>query len=194
MSQQTHDQINDKDGMPPALSWETRVPIFKNPLILKQLGLAIGIPFGIIILVLALTVRETPYIFYALGIIGALLLLTALMVLVVFRGTYDVEFSLDSKRARSSMQEDQARKSRTINRMAILLGLFARNYSAAGAGALAQTRQQQLLAWGRVKKVAYNPKSRMIILRATPGDSIVLFCKEDNYASVEQYVRARTAG
>lgn len=34
------------------LTWELRVPIFKNSLILKQMGLAIGIPFGALILFL----------------------------------------------------------------------------------------------------------------------------------------------
>ncbi|NLA71270.1 MAG: hypothetical protein GX850_02405 [Clostridiaceae bacterium] len=192
MSQETLDQHNE-DVMPPTISWAIRIPIFKNPLILKQLGLAIGIPFGVIILVLLLTARKVPYIYYALGIIGALLVLTTLIIFVIFRGTYDVEFILDSKGVRGKMQEDQARKSGTINKMAILLGLFARNYSAAGAGALAQSRQEQTLAWGRVRKIAYNPKSRMISLKAGLGDTIVLFCTEDNYASVEQYVRAKIA-
>lgn len=34
------------------LRWELQVPIFKNNLILKQIGIAIGIPFGALILFL----------------------------------------------------------------------------------------------------------------------------------------------
>jgi hypothetical protein len=38
----------------PLLQWQIRVPIFRNPVILKQLGIAVGIPFGL--LALAVTI------------------------------------------------------------------------------------------------------------------------------------------
>ena len=37
---------------PSILQWDISVPIFRNKLILKQLGLALGLPFGILILIL----------------------------------------------------------------------------------------------------------------------------------------------
>ena len=38
------------------LCWELKVPIFKNSLILKQMGIAFGIPFGGLILFLLIIV------------------------------------------------------------------------------------------------------------------------------------------
>jgi len=92
------------------------------------------------------------------------------------------------------MQEEQARKGRRLSRAAVLLGLFARNYSAVGAGLLAQSRQSQRLTWGQVRKVSYRPKSGVIILRAAPGNSMVLFCPPDSYARIEEQVRSRVGG
>lgn len=40
--------------MQEAVRWEISVPIFMNTVILKQLGLAIGIPFGLVTLVIVL--------------------------------------------------------------------------------------------------------------------------------------------
>ena len=186
------DEGQSEKRVPGTCSWSIRVPIFKNALLLRQLGLAIGIPFGIIILILLLVSPGAPYLYYALGLIGLLLLLTGLVLLIVFRGTYDVDYKLGDREVTSRIQENQAAKYRRINRAAILLGLFARNYSAAGAGVLAQGRQGQVLAWKRVRKVTYRPKRRTIILKSVPGDSIVLFCTPENYACVEAYVSLKS--
>lgn len=43
------------------VSWQISVPIFRNTVILKQLGLAIGIPFGVVALVIGLTSGKSIY-------------------------------------------------------------------------------------------------------------------------------------
>ena len=58
------------------LRWELQVPIFKNNLILKQIGIAIGIPFGALILFLFIIKA-----WYGLILISMTFLLTFLIVL-----------------------------------------------------------------------------------------------------------------
>ncbi len=182
------------ENYPPPYSWSIRLSLFKNPVILRQLGLAIGLPFGVIILILALTASEPPYFYYAMGLIGLLFLLTVLVLLVVFRGTYHVDYSVSDQGITGRMQEGQAKKASRINRAAVLLGLFAGNCTAVGAGMLAEARQGQSLTWGRVRKVTYKPRSRRITLHAALGGSLVLFCLPGNYGAIEQFIRMKEGG
>ncbi len=62
-----------------AVRWEISVPIFKNTVILKQLGLAVGIPFGLVALVIVLVSGISRDTLYALGLMAALLILTWLL-------------------------------------------------------------------------------------------------------------------
>lgn len=74
------------------LNWSIRIPILKNRVIRNQLSLALGIPFGILFIVLLLVQA-----FSGLVMVGGALALGFLLVLLIFRGTYDVQFELDDK-------------------------------------------------------------------------------------------------
>ena len=73
-------------------NWSIRIPILKNRVIRNQLSLAIGIPFGVLCIVL-LAVQA----YSGLAMVGGALALGFLLVLLIFRGTYDVQFALDDK-------------------------------------------------------------------------------------------------
>ena len=174
------------------IEWKISVPIFKNTLILKQLGIAIGIPFGIITLIVGIASGKSLYLLYGLGLIIALLLLTWLFMLAVYRGNYDAEFVLDNEGALCRTQAKQAKKNRVVNALTVFLGLFSGKPTVAGAGLLAQSRQEVFLRWNRVKKVEYEPKSLTILLQGGFADSVALFCTEDNYPQVEKFVMDQT--
>lgn len=174
------------------IRWQISVPIFGNPLIFKQLGLAVGIPFGLLAVVLAVAAGQSVYGLYALGLVAALLGLTWLFVTVFYKGVYDAEFLLDNRGALCRTQARQAKKNRALNALTVILGLFSRNPTAAGAGMLAQSRQEVFVRWGSVKKVKYIPKSRTILLKAGMGESVALFCTQENYPQVAQQVLAKT--
>lgn len=172
--------------------WKISVPIFKNTLILQQLGIAIGIPFGIVALIVSIASGKSVYMLYGLGLIGTLLFLTWLFIMAVYRGNYDAEFVLDSDGALCRTQAKQAKKNWIINILTVFLGLFSGKPALAGAGMLAQSRQEVFLRWNRIKKVAYKPRSRTILLRAGWMESMALLCTEDNYAQVEKLVLDQT--
>lgn len=85
--------------------WKISVPIFKNTVILKQLGIAVGIPFGLVAFVIGFASGKSVYTLYGLGLIGALLLFTWLFIMAVYRGKYEAEFVLDDKGAKERFIE-----------------------------------------------------------------------------------------
>lgn len=174
-----------------AVRWEISVPIFKNTVILKQLGLAIGIPFGLVALVIVLVSGRSRDTLYALGFIAALLILAWLFVMAAYRGKYEAEFVLDGKGVLCRTGAKQAKKNRIINTLALIFGLLSGRPAVAGAGILAQSRQEIFLRWNRITKVKYKPKSRTILLRGGLTEHIALFCTGDNYMQTERFVNER---
>jgi len=177
--------------MQEAIRWEISVPVFKNTVIVKQLGLAIGLPFGMVALVIGLASGKSVYTLYGLGLIAALLFFTWLFVMAAYKGKYEVEFVLDDKGTLCRTQAGQAKKNRVINALAVLLGLLSGKPTAAGAGMLAQSRQEVFLRWNRITRVKYKPQSRAILLCGGWMEQIALFCTQDNYAQVESCVLCR---
>jgi len=169
--------------------WEISVPIFKNTVILKQLGLAVGIPFGLVALVIVIVSGISRDTLYALGLIAALLILTWLFITAAYRGKYEAEFVLDGKGVLCRTQAKQARKNRIINTLALIFGLLSGRPAAAGAGVLAQSRQQVFLRWNRITKVKYKSQSYTILISGGWTEQIALFCTDENYEQVEAFVR-----
>lgn len=168
--------------------WKISVPIFQNTVILKQIGLAIGIPLGLVALIIVLTSGRSRETLYALGLIGALFLLTWLLIMAAYRGKYEAEFVLDQKGALCRTQARQAKKSRVINTLAVIFGLLSGKPSVAGAGMLAQSRQEVFLRWNSITKVKYKPQSSTILLRGGWTEQTALFCAQDNYEQIESFV------
>lgn len=174
--------------MQETVRWEISVPIFKNT-VLKQLGLAIGIPFGLVALVIVLVSGRSQDALYALGLVTGLLFLTWLLIMVAYRGKYEAEFVLNGKGILCRTQAKQAKKNWVVNTLTMILGLLSGKPAASGAGMLAQSRQKVFLRWNRITKVKYKPKSHTILLRGGWTENIALFCSEENYEQVKAFVR-----
>jgi hypothetical protein len=179
------------DGVNRRIEWKVSVPIFRHPVIVRQLGVAIGIPFGLVALVIGLASGGSGFALYGLALIAALLVFTWLFVMIVYGGKYEVEFVLDDKGALCRTQAKQAKTNRIVNTLTVVLGLLSGRPAAAGAGMLAQSRQNVFLRWNRVTKVKCKPQSRTILLRAGWTEQIALFCTQENFCAVEQFVALR---
>ncbi len=175
--------------MQEAVRWQISVPIFKNTVILKQLGLAIGIPFGLVALAIVLVSGIRRDTLYALGLMAALLVLTWLFIMAVYSGKYEAEFVLDGKGVLWRTGAKQAKRNRIGNTLSVLLGLLSGKPAVAGAAMLAQSRQQIFLWWNRITKVKYKPESHTILLRGSWTEQVALFCTDQNYEQVEAFVR-----
>jgi hypothetical protein len=173
------------------MEWKIKVPIFKDVTILKQLGIAVGIPFGIVVFVIAATSGRSVYTLYSLGLIGALLLLSWAFIMAVYGGKYEVEFILNDEGVLCRTQAKQAEKNRVINTLTVAAGLLSGKPAVAGAGLLAGARQSVYLKWNRVTRIKYCPGRRTILLRGGWTENIGLFCTKENYQEVEAFVRQK---
>ncbi len=170
------------------VQWEIKVPIFKNSLILKQLAIAIGIPFGILIILLIVLLKGSIYALYSVGTIVLLLIATWIFILIVYGGTYDVEFLLNDKGVLYQSRPNQMKKNKIINSLTFILGLLSKNPTSMGASTLAQSRQQIFVPWKKVVEVKYKPKDFTILIKSGFAQSIALFCREENYPAVKEFV------
>lgn len=170
------------------MQWQIRIPIFRNTVILRQLCIAVGIPFGLVALVIRIASGKTVYSLYGLGLIAMLLFFTWLFIMAVYGGKYEVEFVLDQKGILCRTQVKQAKKNQVINSLTVALGLLSGKPAAAGAGMLAQSRQEVFLRWNQVTRVKYKPKSRTILLRGGWTENIALFCSVENYPQIEHEI------
>jgi hypothetical protein len=183
------------EKIPGKIQWRISIPIFKNTVIWKQLGLAIGIPFGLVTLVIALSSGKSIYVLYGLGLIAVLLFFTWLFIMAAYQRTYEAEFVLDDKGALCRTPAKRAKKSLVVNALTAALEFLWRlsgRPAVTGAGLLAQPRQSGFLRWNHVKKVKYKPKSRTILLRGGRRENVALFCTSENYSAIEQAVQSRT--
>ncbi len=176
------------------LQWEIYVSIFKNKYILRGLALAIGLPFGLLIAILLIVSggdisRDTGY---ALGMIAALLVLTVLFVLIVYGGRYAPGFIIDESGVTNYTQAKQAKKNKVVNGLAVALGLVSGNFSAAGAGMIAASRQTMRIKWKNIRKVRFDDKRRVILLRGGFAEKIAVFCTPENYAAAKAMVQEKT--
>jgi len=165
------------------LRWEMRVPIFKNSLILKQMGIAIGIPFGALILFLFIIKA-----WYALILIGLTILLTIVLILLLFRGTYDVRYVINQRGISCHTQEKQKKLVRRLAFITFFLGLLKINPTAAGAGLLSASGTDIHIPNNRIRKVKYMEQKKIIRIYGGYGESITLFCKKENYIDVKRHV------
>jgi hypothetical protein len=106
--------MNSNADMIEKMEWSISVPIFNNTVILKQLGIAIGIPLSLVALVIGLSSGKSLYTLYGLGLIAALLFLIWLFIIAVYRGRYEAEFVLDGKCILCRTQGKQAKKNEPL--------------------------------------------------------------------------------
>jgi hypothetical protein len=103
MARAVKETMNERptDCTPQVIRRQTGVPIFGNTVILRQLAVALGVPFGLVAPVIGITSGKSADTLYALGFIAVALILTWLFIAAVYRGKYEAEFVLDSKGAPS---------------------------------------------------------------------------------------------
>lgn len=132
------------------LSWEIKVPILKNRIIVKQLCFAIGLPFGTLIL-LFLIIKA----YNGLVLLGVTFFLAYLLILIIFRGTYDVRYEVNVKGILCENQPQQAKRVKTLSALTAIAGFLSRNPTASGAGILSGSRIKIFIPWKRICKVKY---------------------------------------
>jgi len=175
------------------LEWEADLPLFRSGVLLRQLGLALGIPVLLILaLLLALDWPPDADRLRAIGgvvlIVGGILVVLALLALgLVYGGKYRFRYRLDDDGITAEPIGATARKNRVINLLLVLSG----RPSAMGAGLLAQSRQREELSWLQVDRAVPEASSQSIALHKGKRVVMLVVCRPDNQEEVLQAIRRR---
>ncbi len=172
--------------------WTNSIPIFKNLIILKQLGIAVGLPFGLVIAFILISSGWSKDSLYAAALIITALLLVYLLIKVVYGGKYEAEFAVDEKGIYCRTEEKQASKSRLLNGLTVLAGIFSGNPAVSGAGLLAKSKNRIFIPWTNVSKIKYIEKHFVILINGGFAEKITLFCTRENYGEIERIIKGKT--
>ena len=155
--------------------------------------IAIGIPFGAVILFLLFNAirSDSKDSYYGIGLIVLLFLSGFLLLMVAFGGQYAVTFDMDEKGITCKSQDRYKKKSKMIGFLTVILSIFSKNPTAAGAGLLSQTRHTARIKWADINKVKYYPKYRTILVKENALNTLGIFCTKENYPVVESYIKKR---
>ncbi len=176
-------------------SWETNVSLLTNPLILRQFALVV-VGAGLIMALLLSFIFAATGEFDAIPPILLVSLLTTLgfgallllITLAVFGGRMRVRFSLDERGALWETVDERAIRG---SRLALLAGVLSRNPQAAGAGALAASRQTEFVRWRDLNAVDFDRRRSMITLRNSWRPVMLVVCDDEAFDQVRAYVESR---
>lgn len=173
------------------MDWNIKVPIFKHPIIRKQLLLAIGIPFGILFLfLLYLAIRDEGGL-YALGFVSFFFLLCAILVPLMLP-SYDLHIVINNKGVLCENQPGQAKRLHRMRTLAVILALLSKQPTVASAAHLSTSRTRVFVPWERIKKVVYKPKHFSIYISGGWTYKVCLFCNQGNYEQAARMVQEKT--
>ncbi|MBN2883754.1 MAG: hypothetical protein JXN10_09510, partial [Clostridia bacterium] len=118
----------------------------------------------------------------------SLLILTFIIVMIVFKGTYDLHIEISDAGIKYKNQNKQADRVRKMSFLAVILGFFAKSPTAAGAGLLSAGGIEMFVKWTDIRNVKYIGRQRTIMVKGGFSQNIALFCLEDNYESVKKII------
>lgn len=178
------------------LVWETALPLFSRRM-LGQWSLAMVIT-ALVMLVILGTVFAAQGEWDVLPSIlaltaactGGLWLLGLIIMAVVFRGRFQVRYTLSDQELR---YETIDTKARAANRLAIVAGALARSPQALGAGLIAKSQETMAVRWTGAFRADYDPARHHITLRNEWRPLLWVQCTPGNYAEVAAAVARNMA-
>lgn len=173
------------------VEWTYNIPLltdwfmlwdFARVILLSVVGMYVIVAVGGLIVEQELIILPAQVFLLVTGIMSGLFVLTALLL----GNHHRARFVVGAK----GVEYHAAKRERTVNRLAVIAGLLALNPSAAGAGVLAASRENELLPWSAVEKVIIHPRARVIVLRNSWRTVQRLYCPSDRFDEIVQAVRA----
>ena len=185
------------EDKPPAFVWEADFPLLTNPMVLKQFymlilfsGLFMFLLLSFIMIVTGEISAVPSMLLLTLIGVGILALLMFLVMLLYFGNRIKVRFTLDQYGA---VIQNIDKRSKFVNRAAIIFGALGLQPGTAGAGILAAAREEEHTAWKALAKAEYNHRHHSITLRNSWRPVQILICTPENYHAVTDYVTKQIA-
>lgn len=171
------------------IKWSKSVPIFKSSVILKQLLVAVGMPFGLVAIFILISSGDSSDTKYAIGLIFFTLIITYLFMKIFYGGKYDLNFIIDEKGLKCLEDKKQQKKSKALNILTIMAGIITNKPAVSGAAILSQSRNTVFIPWEEIRKVKYIDHEHVIMVYGKFTDNISLFCTEHNYPEVKELIQ-----
>ena len=183
------------DDSPVVMEWDTKVWMFTNSLILKQLFGALGASLLIVWIILLLATGFDPEmiaVFFDLVLVFLLICGLAFVAMAIMGGYYYAHNTLKEKSFICENQQRQTILLKILTTIGFIGGMSSGKYGLAGSSALAASRLKQEMWWEDVTSLTYEPKRRYIYVKTGLLEPLAIFCNADNYAEVEAFVREHT--
>ena len=180
---------------PQALVWDIKVPYSRMKRTLIRAGMVIGLPFGALILFLLY-----GYFVHgeAGGLYGAVMILIILALVppvmwLVYGGAYELHVEMSDAGIVCENSPKQANRTSWVAFFIIILNLLAkqRSHGAMSAACAGTSRIRTDIAWKNIKAVTCKPKTREIIIREKYMRHTDVYCTEENYETVVQFMADR---
>lgn len=187
--------MNLKPDETDLFEWRTRVSIFKNRYILSQLAIGIGIPFGLLILLLIVLIdpENISYTFYALGLLAGLFFFTFLLIILIYRGKFEVGYVLNDKGIKCDALPGKTNKKQATNGLTFVLGILSRKPAVLGTGMVAEAKQSIFIDWKDIRHVIFKPGQNTIYIKENSSQLIAIFCTRENFEKVKKIFEQHTA-
>lgn len=167
------------------MRWETSVSMLRNPLVAQQLGMVLGIPFGLLSLY-----AIWAQVYEILYLVGIIIFLFFFVIWFFWRGKYEVEFVLDATGIVARTQRRQYATNRLINSLLMLMGVVSGKPAAVGMGMMAQARLSEKYRWKYIKRIKVYPTHHTILINAGFAENMAIFCLPQNFDQVLACMKA----
>ncbi|NLG27060.1 MAG: hypothetical protein GX557_04065 [Chloroflexi bacterium] len=177
------------------MEWMARFSLWRNKVVMRQLGLVFIVP--LLVLALVATAAQWPPTGENLGVVSRVVGITAavfgllllLAVALTDLGGYAMAYRMDARGISGRPHGRTAKRNAAINTLLVLSG----RPSAMGAGMLAQSRQQEYAAWKDVDRAEGDPSQRTVTLYKGRRALMVVACDEAHYDTVLAQAVSATA-
>ncbi len=186
------DAASDAAVRPGTIEWTYNIPLltsrfmlwdFLRVILLSVVAMYVIVAVGGLIVEQELIILPPQVFILTTGIMLGLFLLTSLLL----GNRQGARFTVGPK----GVEYRAEKRERSMNKLVVLVGLFARNPTTAGAGTLAMTRERMFLPWASIHRVVVHRRERVIALHNSWRTVLRLHCSPELFdevvAAVESY-------
>jgi hypothetical protein len=172
------------------VTWSRKIPLITNPWLVLQgifIPLGIGVVCGIFFSLITGGEWAMLILFLVLGAgLAALFLLIMLVLQIVTGGGLETEFFISDE----GVAHKAGSTTRALDRASAGGSAVLGSMSGTGAGLIAMSQENNLLAWEEVRYVSVYRSVRSIVFRSKYLISpVVLYCTEENFPAIIALVK-----
>ncbi|MEI7856589.1 MAG: hypothetical protein WCH85_03690 [Methanomicrobiales archaeon] len=172
------------------VSWSRKIPLITNPWLVLQcifIPLGIGIVMGSFLSLITGGEWDLLILMLILGAgLGVLMLVIMFVLQIVTGGGLETEFFISDE----GVAHKAGGTTRTLDRMSAGGSAVLGSLSGTGAGLLAMSQENNVLAWEEVRYVSVYRSVRSIVFRSKYLISpVVLYCTDENFPEILAMVK-----